>query len=240
MVYHSYINDIFHSLFRKLKEPCLDVIAQFIAEGSIVLDVGANYGQFAAYASKMVGKKGSVYCFEPLTYPVMVLKHMVFLRNLKQVVVSKTAISDHAGTALIATPIAKGWKPKHALSYLSDNLEDNAVFEKVSVQTLDEFCDTQKIERIDFIKCDVEGSEFNVFSGATGILSKFKPLIYCEVEKLYCERLNIDVSSIFQLLGNLGYRSYLPDSNCSLAPVDGYIRPANYFFIHRPHHSGRS
>jgi len=231
LVYHSYLNDIFHSLFKKLKEPCIDLISQFIPPDGVVLDIGANYGQFAAYASKIVGRNGKVYCFEPLTYPFMVLKHMVCLRNLKQVVMIKSAVSDHSGTALIATPIYKRWKPKHALSYIAAVKENNAIHEKVNLLRLDEFCDVNPIKQIDFIKCDVEGSEFKVFSGATTILAKFKPSIYCEIEKPYCERQHIDVNSIFGLLADLGYRSYLPDSNCALTPVDGYTRKGNYFFI---------
>ena len=231
-VYHSYLNDLFHSLFKKLKEPCIDLISQFIPQDGVVLDVGANYGQFAAYAAKIIGSKGKVYCFEPLAYPLMVLKHMVYLRNLKQVVAVKSAASDRSGMSLIATPIDKGWKPKHALSYLSTVKDGNAVYEKVNLLRLDEYCDLNRIKQIDFIKCDVEGSEFKVFSGATEILSRFKPTIYCEIEKSYCERQHIDVDSIFGLFAELGYRSYLPDSNCALTSVDGYTRKGNYFFMH--------
>ena len=234
IVYHTYISDLYHSLFKKLKEPCIDIISQRIPKGGTVLDIGANYGQFAAYASKLVGQKGKVYCFEPLTYPSMVLKHMVFLKRLQQVVFTQTAISDYSGKAVIVTPIEKGWKPKHALSYITMNTNDNAVFEEVAIQTLDEFCSTIGVGRVDFIKCDTEGSEYNVFKGAINTLIKYKPPIYCEVEKPYCDRRNIDVREIFNLLENLGYKSYLPDKDCSLVPVNGYVSQANYFFIHHP------
>lgn len=235
VVYYSYISDLFHSLFKKIKEPCIDRITQGIPKGGIVFDIGANYGQFAAYASKLVGKRGRVYCFEPHPYPAMVLRHMVFLKRLQQVVFTRAAVSDRAGKAFISTPIENGWKPKHALSYITLDANDNAVFEQTSLTTLDRFIDANNICRVDFIKCDTEGSEYEVLKGALHTLKTYKPPIYCEIEKPYCDRRGVDVQSIFKLLENIGYTGHLLSKDCALMPVNAYVRKANYFFI--PHES---
>jgi len=235
IIYHSYINDIFHSLFKQLKEP-IDFIKHFIPKGGVVFDIGANYGQFASYASKLVGKSGHVYCFEPQSYPAMVLKHMVFIRQLKQVMIINSALSTHNGQGNMTIPIEKGWKPKHALAYIGGNQEKTAVFEHVHVKTLDAFWSEEGVKRLDFIKCDVEGSEFNVFSGGLNLLEQFKPYIYCEIEKPHCDRNNIDVSSVFDLLQKIGYESFFSNSDNTLSPVDGYIKRGNYFYVHQSKH----
>ena len=234
IIYHSYIADLFHSLFKKLKEPCIDIICEFIPKGGVVVDIGANYGQFAAFAASLVGIRGKVYCFEPLLYPLMILNHMKFLRKYQQIVSFKTAVSDYTGNSMIAIPIEKGWKPKHALSYITNRREGNAIFERVPVIKLDDICQSLQLERLDFLKIDTEGSELNVLLGSEKTLLKYNPVIYCEIEKPYCDRRNINVNEIYYLLNKLGYKGYLPNNNCSLVRVDKYVRRANYFFIH-PH-----
>lgn len=43
---------------------------------------------------------------------------------------------------------------------------------EVDAYSLDDFCRTQKVNRIDFIKLDVEGAEYDVLTGATECLSR--------------------------------------------------------------------
>lgn len=35
----------------------------------------------------------------------------------------------------------------------------------INVRTIDDFCDEQKINNIDFLKIDIEGEELNAFRG---------------------------------------------------------------------------
>jgi len=43
--------------------------------------------------------------------------------------------------------------------------------EQVQVRTIDRFCETEKIQRIDFLKIDVEGHELSVLRGAERMLT---------------------------------------------------------------------
>ena len=57
---------------------------------------------------------------------------------------------------------------------------------------------SDNISKIDFIKCDVEGFEFNVLLGAEKTLLKYKPLIFVEV-------FANNKDKVFEYLNNLGY-----------------------------------
>ena len=94
-----------------------------------MLDVGANYGQFAAYAAKIIGSKGKVYCFEPLAYPLMVLKHMVYLRNLKQSEIEAFLTDLAVNGKISALTQNQAYK---ALLFLYRDVLDKEVFDGVS------------------------------------------------------------------------------------------------------------
>lgn len=97
------------------------------------------------------------------------------------------------------------------------------------------FYQTHLVNRLDFIKCDVEGFEFNVFSGGKNTLSRFKPPIFCEIDKTFCARNNIETTAVFELLFELGYQAYLPTGTDRLYSVVGFEsteRKAEFFFIH--------
>jgi hypothetical protein len=47
--------------------------------------------------------------------------------------------------------------------------------EKISITTLDKFVEENKLERVDFIKADIEGAERDMLKGATNVLKTFAP-----------------------------------------------------------------
>ena len=66
--------------------------------------------------------------------------------------------------------------------------------EKIQITTLDDYCSKNKIERIDFIKLDIEGNELNAFIGAKKMLSE-KRVKYIQFEMGGC---NIDSKTFWQ------------------------------------------
>lgn len=54
------------------------------------------------------------------------------------------------------------------LKYINDESQQI----ECKIRRLDDFCTEQKIDHVDFIKCDVEGAEFFVFRGGLGTIKK--------------------------------------------------------------------
>ncbi len=172
------LNDLYHSACVPFKGDGVQIIKRhLIPTGGTVLDIGANIGQFSAFAAPIVGKGGKVYAFEPVDSTVRTFKRMVAIRRLHHVRLVHTALSDRAGMADMNIPLKDGWKPQVTIAHLSDKAEVDMRIESVQLQTLDGFRDTSAIERVDFIKCDTEGHEFFVFSGGLKTLAKHKPSI---------------------------------------------------------------
>jgi len=77
----------------------------------------------------------------------------------------------------------------------------------VDVDTLDNLL--RNIERVDFLKVDVEGNELDVFVGAQEILSRHKPLIYFEVSLTFWSYSENTVESLFNILKEQGYELFM-------------------------------
>ena len=72
---------------------------------------------------------------------------------------------------------------------------------KVKTSTLDQFASEQSIDRLDFVKIDVEGKEVDILEGGKNIFSHFTPALILEVG---CEEDN-DRKRIAELLRSWGY-----------------------------------
>ena len=235
----AYYSELYQSLFRShsLRESGIKLIPKIIARGDVVLDIGANIGKFTSFSARLTGEKGRIYAFEPVEMPRKVLAKMVSLKNLRQVKVFDVGLSDSSRPGKMVIPLRDGWRPLSMLAHtrFSQSALPNKgeIIREVQLAALDEFLKKQNIQKVDFIKCDVEGHEFFVFSGAQDTLMKYRPTVFCEVDESYLKRNNIKTGQLFRLFKNLGFGSYLAEkSEKGLRRVDGYQGATDYFFIH--------
>lgn len=138
-------------------------------EKVIIFDVGANIGDYTVeLAHAFESDNSTIFSFEPsgLTYAELVKK----TEHLKNVIPNNFGFSDSKKTTHLHYD-----KPHSGLAslYKRDlngvNIELDKV-ENVNVITIDEFCASNKIKKINFIKIDVEGHEFDVLIGAKNML----------------------------------------------------------------------
>ena len=78
-------------------------------------------------------------------------------------------MSDYVGTAVYKIADSQG------MLVAANN--DDSKTETVNVTTIDQFVSSNNIEKVDFIKADIEGAERNMLLGATNTLKKFAPKI---------------------------------------------------------------
>lgn len=138
-----------------------------IKNGDTVFDVGANNGYYTVLASKLVGKNGKVYAFEPDPQSLKLIYKNLKLNNCKNVTVIESALGNKKG--------------KLALSQDTSNPGESSLSHKnngknimVDVTTLDNFIKIRKIKKIDLMQMDVEGSEVNVLRGSVGSIQNNK------------------------------------------------------------------
>lgn len=150
---------------------------------SMVLDVGANRGQFALMARKM-WPKSDIICFEPLPEPSRLLTELFSGSNVK---VLQTALSDKAGVMQMyvtesddSSSLLQIGINQQRISHTIVNHVENAV----AVDTLDNVLADVSIPEGALLKIDVQGTEENVLRGASASLAK---LTWVYVECSYIE-----------------------------------------------------
>ena len=132
-----------------------------IPKGGVVLDIGANVGIFTMIAAKEVGSSGLVLAIEPEPKNIGLLRKNIEINGIKNVIVLDKAISARSGKVKLNLFHLTGF---HSLIYPSDNQIE------VEAKSLDDIVTELKLNRVDFIKIDAEGSELEILKGGKNVL----------------------------------------------------------------------
>ncbi|MEO6232646.1 MAG: FkbM family methyltransferase [Ferruginibacter sp.] len=142
-----------------------------------VFDVGANVGQTFNWV-RFNEPKAKIYSFEPVSSSFEILQKNY--SNDALGVLEKLAMGEMDGEKTIR--LFRDQTVLNSLKHELMNHEADAVTETISVTTLDAYCSINNIHKIDLLKIDTEGYEFNVLEGAANLLEKAAiSFIYCEV-----------------------------------------------------------
>ena len=178
------------------------IIAKVCPPGGTVMDVGANLGDWTLPMAKAVGPAGRVFAFEPIPFVAESVRKTLRINGFSNAAVVETALSDSQGEA----PFSVIHDENEALNIRCSGfgIDDLGGFQiTVSMTTLDAFAEAEKLERLDFIKVDVEGHESAVFKGAVNTLEKFRPAIVFEAG--FPKETKADRQSIRDTLSGAGY-----------------------------------
>lgn len=85
----------------------------------------------------------------------------------------------------------------------------NYAFDEVKVITLDSYLADKNIPGIQAVKIDVEGFEYYIVKGAVATFSRWKPVIFMEVNYDFLQDNKLSVAQLFELLRSCGYTSFI-------------------------------
>jgi FkbM family methyltransferase len=214
--FHVYINTNYASeramLTGKYEQDLWSVVSRFVSPGDTCLDIGANVGAVTLFLAKTVGASGKVIGFEPGPAFFQRLKRNVDLNpDLKPVVeLFNIGLADKEGVLHWAEDPEF---PGNAYMFGESGTE-------VRVLTLDAVLGGGKLSRLDFIKVDVEGMEWEVLSGARNLIRKFRPKIFFESLMDFETFRGVPIRKLTaELLAGLGYELYSVSSDGSLKAV---------------------
>jgi len=184
-------------------------LRRLLPDGAKTLfDVGANVGDVTARLRRCF-PGAAVHCFEPFDNAFGRLRDR--FREDPNVHPVQSAVAERCGSATsylcqkdtcnsLLAPAAE------ARDWVSAKKITNVGSMEVPLVTLDEYCRKEAIDRIDFLKIDVQGAEMLVLRGAEGLLARSAiSLLYLEANfvPLYQGQ-----ASFHELLAHLAERGY--------------------------------
>ncbi len=182
----------------------LRFMGEHLKGSTTVFDVGANVGDWAALALE-INPALSLHCFEPSPTTFSRLAARSFPAN---VVRNNFGLSSASGErSLYVFGEGSGMKSLYRRQGLEDGwaLDAPSQTETVWLDTLDHYCLSRDVEKIDFLKLDVEGHELEVLRGAGQMLARGR----IDIIQLEYGGCNIDsralLKDIFEFFGSLPY-----------------------------------
>ena len=178
----------------------LKIFKDNVKDGDNVVDLGANIGYFTLILAKLVGPTGHVFAFEPDPRNLVLLKKNVEYNNYKNVTIIPKAVSNVNDKCTLYV----GQKSFGQNTIYKPEKRKNQKFLVVDSETirLDDFFKMNNLlDKISFIKMDIEGAEFLALDGMKEILKLNQNIkIFTEVDPHYLEDAGTSYEQFIDLL----------------------------------------
>lgn len=192
-----------------------------------IIDIGANIGIMSTMLAKKV-TKGKVVSIEPIPENFKALQRIIKHYRFPNVISRQLALGEASGELAMTMPVMNGVRMQglsHVQHDTIEGYEDAGVVEfHVPVKRLDQMPEVMDMT-IHAIKIDVENYEQFVLRGAKELLIRDMPSIYCELWP------NENRDKVFELLTEIGYKTYVFENNGLVEYIDGKHSQQNFFFL---------
>lgn len=170
---------------------------RLLKRGQVVVDIGANVGQFSLWAAKKVAPTGIVLAFEPEPTSFAKLAKNVEINATGIVKFENMAIADFDGEAIFNFNAADhDNQGQGSLARLSCHRRTH----RVRCLTLDTLIAERDIKQIDVLKIDTQGAEMRVLTGAKGVIERDRPAVLLRCHEDKCQEMQDATVDIQQFL----------------------------------------
>lgn len=159
------------------EKPSWDSVKTFLNPGCVFLDIGCQKGIYSQGVIDLFGKECSVYGFDVLEHPEM-----------------KEMVSSNSNFRFINSAVGDGMSNIDCVVHYDTNTK----VQNQSTISIDDFCLENNLNKVDFIKIDVDGCETSVLTGMVKTLQNLSPVLMIEIEN--------DFDSKVKFLENYGYK----------------------------------
>lgn len=186
-------------------------LPQLVAPGDVAIDIGANLGYYARPLARRVGCRGRVYAVEPVPVICRVLRRN--LRGCANVEILECALGERARCVTLSNDSVReeGYFGTGRNAVVEQAAAEAVRFEARMERGSELFAG---LERLDFVKCDVEGYETVVLGEMRPLLERFRP-------KVLVETGGANRARIVALFTELGYRGYTLEEGREVALTAG-------------------
>jgi len=173
-------------------------VKRLIKKGDVIIDIGANLGYYSFLFARWSGHSGKVFAVEPIIVYNEIFNEKA--KKYKNITLYPYALgAEEKMVELVSSPHTGFLRTglPHVYDPQRDGKIENQEF-KFEAQMKRPSVLFGNLERIDYIKCDIEGFEYIVLSEMKEIIRKCKPIVQVEVWP-------DDRKKLVELFDELGY-----------------------------------
>jgi FkbM family methyltransferase len=176
-----------------------------VRAGDTVLDIGANIGAHTLHLARAVGAGGKVAAFEPTQFAFAKLQANLALNPELASRVAARQIMLLDGTKPPPPEVYASWPLEGRGDLHETHLGRSVSTAGVRGLTLDAALAELGVQRVDFIKLDVDGFECHVLRGAARTLARFRPPILMELAPHILHEQGESLEALLGILHGHGY-----------------------------------
>lgn len=217
----TYVAHLYKAVAQQHHLELLPLLATLVPRDAVILDVGAHAGQFAKLFA-LLAPDGRIWSFEPGSYARSILRLALWLNRVGNVAVVPMGLGEAPGVATLTLPVKRPGSYGFGLAHLgaAEARWTRVAAEPIAIGTIDLFAEAQHLDRLDFIKADIEGWEAAMLRGGRATIERFRPRMLIELTDAHLARAGDNLAGAFALLGELGYLPYVPADAKRLAPLE--------------------
>jgi FkbM family methyltransferase len=211
-----------------------EMLFKLVKDGDTIFDIGANIGWYSNHLAKKF-PNSTIYSFEPIPETFNQIKANTELNGATNILLNNIALSSNKEKLIFY------YSPTVTGASSSQNITENQNMTKLELEaeTIDNFMAKNSIDKLDIVKCDVEGAEYFVYQGGLETFKNKKPIIFTEMLRKWAAKFGYHPNDIINYFFQFGY-------NCCVAhkgklkivnKVDDKTIETNFFFLHEKKHS---
>ncbi len=204
-------------------------LKEFLRPGMTVFDVGANVGVYGLFIARRIGPTGTCHAFEPNPSLRPFLEENKRRNKLPNLDLNFIGTGDKASTMSFVTH-----KKNIGQSHISSASDNGIDSREVAIVRLDDFVAERKIEKIDFVKMDVEGFELPTLRGFESTLRDGRAnIVHTEIDLRHMARYGYSFPEMKAFMNGLGYGPYRLTGGGFL-PFEGASKSKDAYWSREP------
>ncbi len=196
-------NDVITQAIRSgavFDEHIVQCAAEYIRQGTVVIDIGANFGQMTLCFARLVGETGRVIAFEADDYIHHILSRNIVVNRAANVTAINKAVHDVAGNKVYFPDQDFVRFASYGSYGINPHATQGRAVETVTVDSL-------RIEEpISFMKVDVQGSDLFAMRGARETILKHRMPIIFEYEEQFQHEFGTTFQDYVDFVLSIGYK----------------------------------
>ena len=194
--------------------------------GDIVFfDVGANIGAHSLLIASLSSKKSKIHSFEPTDFAFKKLSKNILLNKTLSEKITSNQVFLSSDSSDVPLKIYSSWKLLDKAS--EKHLHHHGLMKSTNGAksiSIDNYCKKHRVDRVDFIKLDVDGYEFDVLDGVHNLIKLYVPLFLFEYAPYVHQEKGNNPELILKFFKDYGYKIYYATNLKEIINLNIYVR----------------